>query len=59
MAMPTETGSVTLGEPRSRTDLVLEMIALRHQIAVLKRSRTRRVHRVKHFCRRDNYFCRS
>ena len=41
--MPTaETGSVTLGEPRSRTDLVLEMIALRHQIAVLKRSRTRR-----------------
>jgi len=42
MAMPTETGSVTLGEPRSRTDLVLEMIALRHQIAVLKRSRTRR-----------------
>ena len=42
MAVPTETGSVTLGEPRSRTDLVLEMIALRHQIAVLKRSRTRR-----------------
>jgi hypothetical protein len=42
MAMPTETGSVTLGEPRRRSDLVLEMIALRHQIAVLKRSGTRR-----------------
>jgi len=42
MAIPTETGSVTLGEPRSRTDLVLEIIALRHQIAVLKRSGTRR-----------------
>ena len=34
--------SVTRGEPRSRTELVLEAIALRHQIAVLKRSRTRR-----------------
>jgi hypothetical protein len=42
MAMPTEMDSVTLGEPRSRTDLVLEIIALRHQIAVLKRSGTRR-----------------
>jgi putative transposase len=37
-----EAVSVGLGEPRSRTDLVLEMIALRHQIAVLKRSGTRR-----------------
>jgi hypothetical protein len=35
MAVPTETGSVTLGEPRSRSD-VLEMIALRHQIAVVR-----------------------
>jgi len=34
--------SVDLGEPRSRTELVLEIIALRHQIAVLKPSRTRR-----------------
>jgi hypothetical protein len=34
--------SVAVGEPRSRTELVLEIIALRHQIAVLKRSRTRR-----------------
>lgn len=43
MAMPTaEAGSGTLGVPRSRTELVLEMIALRHQIAVLKRSGTRR-----------------
>jgi len=38
----TEETSVCLGEPRSRSELVLEMIALRHQIAVLKRSRTRR-----------------
>jgi hypothetical protein len=30
------------GEPRSRAGLVLEIIALRHQIAVLKRSGTRR-----------------
>ena len=37
-----ETVSVTLGEARSRTELVLEAIALRHQIAVLKRSGTRR-----------------
>lgn len=29
-------------EPRTHTDLVLEAIALRHQIAVLKRSGTRR-----------------
>ena len=39
---PAEAVSVTLAEPRSRTELVLEMIALRHQIAVLKRSGTRR-----------------
>jgi len=42
MAMPSEMDSVDLGEPQSRAELVLEMIALRHQIAVLKRSRTRR-----------------
>ena len=43
MAMRTaEAVSVGLGEPRGRTELVLEMIALRHQIAVLKRSGTRR-----------------
>jgi hypothetical protein len=41
-APTTEETSVGLGEPRSRTELVLEMIALRHQIAVLKRCRTRR-----------------
>ena len=29
-------------EPRTHTDLVLEAIALRHQIGVLKRSGTRR-----------------
>jgi len=41
--MPTaDETSVDLGEPRSRTELAFEMIALRHQIAVLKRSRTRR-----------------
>ena len=34
--------SVTPGAPRSRTELALEAIALRHQIAVLKRSGTRR-----------------
>jgi hypothetical protein len=34
--------SVGRGEPRSRAELVLEIIALRHQIAVLKRSGTRR-----------------
>jgi len=32
----------TIGESRSRVDLVLEAIALRHQIAVLKRSGTPR-----------------
>lgn len=43
MAMPTtEVVSVSPDEPRSRTELVLAMIALRHQIAVLKRSGTRR-----------------
>jgi hypothetical protein len=30
------------GKPRTRTALLLESIALRHQIAVLERSRTRR-----------------
>ena len=30
------------GEPRTHTALLLEAIALRHQIAVLERSRTRR-----------------
>jgi hypothetical protein len=37
-------GAVSLErtEPRTRTSLLLESIALRHQIAVLKRSRTRR-----------------
>jgi len=34
--------SVARSEPRTRTALLLEGIALRHQIAVLKRSRTRR-----------------
>jgi len=33
---------VSLGKLRSRTDLMLEIVALRHQIAVLKRSGTRR-----------------
>ena len=33
---------VARSEPRTRTALVLESIALRHQIAVLERSRTRR-----------------
>ncbi len=43
MAMPTA-AAVAVGpdEPRSRTELVLEMIALRRQIAVLERSGTRR-----------------
>ena len=42
MTMPTGGAvSVTLGEPRSRTALVLEALALRHQIAVLERSQTR------------------
>jgi hypothetical protein len=30
------------GEPRTRHSLLLESIALRHQIAVVERSRTRR-----------------
>jgi len=34
--------SVTPGAPRSRTELVLDAIALRHQFAVLKRNGTRR-----------------
>jgi hypothetical protein len=43
MVMPTaKAASRNLGEPRSRTELRLEMIALRHQLAVLKRSGTRR-----------------
>src|SRR5271170_5077655 len=43
MTMPSdEAVAVTLGEPGSRTALLLEAIALRHQIAVLKRSGTRR-----------------
>jgi len=43
VATPTaQEASVDLGQPRSRTELMLEMIALRHQIAVLKRSRTGR-----------------
>src|ERR1019366_9957582 len=43
MAMPTS-GAVpgARSEPRTRTALVLEAIALRHQIAVLERSGTRR-----------------
>jgi len=41
--MPTaQEASVITGEPRSGSDLVLEMIALGHQIALLKRSGTRR-----------------
>src|ERR1035437_4937392 len=39
-------------EPRTRTALLLEAIALRHQIAVLERSRTRR----PCFCRIDRLF---
>ena len=39
--MPTPTADVR-SEPRTHTDLVLEAIALRHQIGVLKRSGTRR-----------------
>jgi len=43
VATPTPEGtSVGPGESRSRNELVLEMIALRHQIAVLRRSGTRR-----------------
>ncbi len=43
MGMPTS-GAVPVArsEPRTRTALLLEAIALRHQIAVLERSRTRR-----------------
>jgi len=44
MAKPTS-GAVPVArsEPRTRTALLLEAIALRHQIAVLERSRTRRL----------------
>ena len=43
MAMPTSGAlPVARSEPRTRTALLLESIALRHQIAVLERSRTRR-----------------
>ncbi len=43
MATPTSRAvPVVRNEPRTRTALVLEAIALRHQIAVLERSRTRR-----------------
>ena len=37
-----EAVAVTLGEPRRRTELLVEAIALLHQIGVLKRSVTRR-----------------
>jgi putative transposase len=40
------------GEPRTRTALLLESIALRHQIAVLERSGTRR----PYFCFWDRLF---
>src|ERR1700674_2366131 len=43
MAAPTSGAiPVARSEPRTRTTLLLEAIALRHQIAVLERSRTRR-----------------
>ncbi len=44
MGMPTSEPFLIArsGEPRTRTALLLESIALRHQIAVLERSRTRR-----------------
>jgi hypothetical protein len=43
MAKPTGGAvSVAQSESRTRSSLLLESIALRHQIAVLKRSRTRR-----------------
>jgi hypothetical protein len=44
MGMPTSESSpmARSGEPRTRTSLLLESIALRHQIAVLERSGTRR-----------------
>jgi len=43
MAMP-KSGAVPVArsEPRTRTALLLETVALHHQIAVLERSRTRR-----------------
>ncbi len=44
MGMPTSELSLEVrnGEPLTRTGLLLEAIALRQQIAVLERSRTRR-----------------
>ena len=43
MAMPSaEAASISPGECRSRPELVLELIALRHQIAVLVCEGTRR-----------------
>jgi len=43
MATPTSRAvPVARSEPRTRTALVLEAIALRHQITVMERSRTRR-----------------
>jgi hypothetical protein len=43
MSIPTNAGlPPARGEPRTRTALVLESVALRHQIAVLERSGTRR-----------------
>ncbi len=45
MGMPTsEALTVARSDPRTRTALLLESIALRHQIAVLERSRARRAH---------------
>jgi hypothetical protein len=43
MATPTSGAvSVALSEPRTRTSLLSESIALRHQIVMLERSGTRR-----------------
>jgi hypothetical protein len=44
MGMPTSGAFLVArsGEPRTRTALLLESIALRHQIAVLERNGTRR-----------------
>ena len=43
MATPTNAAlSLARSEPRTRTELLLESLALRHQIAVLERSGTRR-----------------
>jgi hypothetical protein len=44
MGMPTSESFLVSrsGEPRGRAALLLESVALRHQIAVLERSRTRR-----------------